>query len=178
MPPPIFGLMTTRHGVTTRSTRDGQEAGVRGQLGCDGEKPGQCGRYEAADDLQPDAAGEEVRFVRASRSRTAKYGGPVFARAVARDEAGRVDVVVDSTVSEQVQVGQARMAEHEELYYDVWASFSMTNPEIGPTKRDSGRSLPKTERSMTARFGTPLHRHDRGAAAKAHSSRTPACNSK
>lgn len=49
---------------------------------------------------------------------------------------GVFDVVVDSTVSEQVQVGQARMAEHEELYYDVWASFSMTNPETGPTKRD------------------------------------------
>ncbi len=53
---------------------------------------------------------------------------------------GVFDVVVDSTVSEQVQVGQARMAEHEELYYDVWASFSMTNPEIGPTKRDGTKS--------------------------------------
>jgi len=54
---------------------------------------------------------------------------------------GVFDVVFDSTASEQVQVGQARMAEHADLYYDVWASFSTGNPEIGANKRDGTTSL-------------------------------------
>ena len=35
-----------------------------------------------------------------------------------------------------MQAGQARTSEHGDLYYDVWASFSATNPETGPAKHD------------------------------------------
>jgi hypothetical protein len=49
---------------------------------------------------------------------------------------GVFDVVFDSVAPEQVQAGQARTAEHGDLYYDVWASFSTTNPDTGPAKHD------------------------------------------
>ncbi len=49
---------------------------------------------------------------------------------------GVFDVVFDSVAPEQVQAGQARTSEHGDLYYDVWASFSATNPETGPAKHD------------------------------------------
>jgi hypothetical protein len=53
---------------------------------------------------------------------------------------GVFDVVFDSTASEQVQVGQARMAEHSDMYYDVWASFSTGNSQIGVAKGDGTTS--------------------------------------
>jgi Peptidase family M1 domain len=58
---------------------------------------------------------------------------------------GVFDVVFDSTSSEQVQVGQARMAEHGDLYYDVWASFPTSNPEIGAAKHD-GMTAPEEKK--------------------------------
>ncbi|HEY6373706.1 MAG TPA: M1 family aminopeptidase [Candidatus Sulfotelmatobacter sp.] len=60
---------------------------------------------------------------------------------------GVFDVVFDSTVSEQVQVGQARMAAHEDLYYDVWASFSTASPETSPAKRD-GKNSPQAAKEQ------------------------------
>jgi hypothetical protein len=38
---------------------------------------------------------------------------------------GVFDVYFDSTASEQIQAGQARAADTGEMYYDVWASFSL-----------------------------------------------------
>ncbi len=58
---------------------------------------------------------------------------------------GVFDVVFDSTAAEQVQAGQARMAEHGDLYYDVWASFSTGSPDTGATKRDGTASLQETK---------------------------------
>ena len=58
---------------------------------------------------------------------------------------GVFDVVFDSTASEQVQVGQARIAEHGDLYYDVWASFSTGSPDTGATKCDGTTSLQETK---------------------------------
>ena len=49
---------------------------------------------------------------------------------------GVFDVVFDSAAPEQVQAGQARTAEHGDLYYDVWTSFSTTNLKAVPAKRD------------------------------------------
>jgi hypothetical protein len=58
---------------------------------------------------------------------------------------GVFDVAFDSTAPEQVQAGQARTAEHGDVYYDVWASFSMTNPEAPRVKRDAS-AVPEDEK--------------------------------
>jgi hypothetical protein len=58
---------------------------------------------------------------------------------------GVFDVVFDSTAPEQVQAGQARTAEHGDVYYDVWASFSTTNPEAPRVKRD-GSAIQEDEK--------------------------------
>ena len=58
---------------------------------------------------------------------------------------GVFDVAFDSTAPEQVQAGQARTAEHGDVYYDVWASFSTTNPEAPRVKRD-GSAVPEDEK--------------------------------
>ena len=47
---------------------------------------------------------------------------------------GIFDVFFDSTISEQVQVGQSRSAENGETYYDVWTSFAPLR--AGETSRD------------------------------------------
>ncbi len=58
---------------------------------------------------------------------------------------GVFDVAFDSTAPEQVQAGQARTAEHGDVYYDVWASFSTTNPEAPRVKR-GGSAVPEDEK--------------------------------
>ncbi len=58
---------------------------------------------------------------------------------------GVFDVVFDSTAAEQVQAGQARTAEHGDVYYDVWASFSTANPEAARVKHD-GSAVPEDEK--------------------------------
>ena len=49
---------------------------------------------------------------------------------------GVFDVYYDSTVSEQVQVGQAKAASNGETYYDVWTSFSAGQARTSSAKRD------------------------------------------
>ncbi len=49
---------------------------------------------------------------------------------------GVFDVFVDSTVGEQVQVGQAKAAGDGQTYYDVWASYSLPKPKGAAQKAD------------------------------------------
>jgi hypothetical protein len=52
---------------------------------------------------------------------------------------GVFDVFVDSTAAEQVQIGQARVAENGDTYYDVWTSFV---PVVGgPASLEPGQFL-------------------------------------
>ena len=53
------------------------------------------------------------------------------------------DVYFDSTAAEQVMVGQAKPAEDGETYYDVWASFSPTQP--APRTGTSHTAQPQSE---------------------------------
>ncbi len=81
---------------------------------------------------------------------------------------GVFDVVFDSAAPEQVQAGQARTAEHGDLYYDVWASFSTTNRETGAARDGGAAAEDEKEHDSTGR-SSPLRGHDRGAAAEADS---------
>jgi hypothetical protein len=47
------------------------------------------------------------------------------------------DVYFDSTVSEQVQVGQAKAASNGETYYDVWSSFSVQSSRTSSEGKDA-----------------------------------------
>jgi len=50
---------------------------------------------------------------------------------------GVFDVYFDSTVAEQVQVGQAKAASNGETYYDVWTSFSAGLGRASSPKKDA-----------------------------------------
>jgi hypothetical protein len=56
---------------------------------------------------------------------------------------GVFDVYFDSTAAEQVMVGQAKPAETGETYYDVWSSFSPTQP--APRTGSSHTTQPQSE---------------------------------
>jgi len=65
---------------------------------------------------------------------------------------GVFDVYFDSTAVEQVQVGQAKSAEHGDLYYDVWTSFSAVNT----TSANSGTAAAKGDGTFTpGKTGAP-----------------------
>ncbi|HWZ75948.1 MAG TPA: M1 family aminopeptidase [Candidatus Sulfotelmatobacter sp.] len=49
---------------------------------------------------------------------------------------GVFDVFFDSTAGEQILAGQARTAANGESYYDVWTSFSPTQPTVRPSQRE------------------------------------------
>lgn len=63
---------------------------------------------------------------------------------------GVFDVYVDSTASEQVQAGQGKAAENEDLYYDVWTSFSTSNAATSKASVD-GRPSPASEKLREGR---------------------------
>jgi len=90
---------------------------------------------ERADVAEPEVATDRDRFLHA-RLQGTKLG--VF------------DVSFDSASAEQVQAGQTKTAEHGDLYYDVWTSFSTTNPETGPAKH-SGTLAPEDEKEHESR---------------------------
>lgn len=50
---------------------------------------------------------------------------------------GVFDVYFDSTVSEQVQAGQAKSANNGETYYDVWTSFSLAQGRASSERNDA-----------------------------------------
>jgi Peptidase family M1 domain len=87
---------------------------------------------EQADQAEPDA---KDRFLHA-RLQGTKLG--VF------------DVYFDSTAGEQVQAGQAKTADHHgDLYYNVWTSFSPTDPATahnGSAQTKLERPVPENER--------------------------------
>jgi hypothetical protein len=63
---------------------------------------------------------------------------------------GVFDVYFDSSATEQVQAGQAKAASAD-FYYDVWTSFSLTDPKGSPTK-GAGKPLPDYERAPESRI--------------------------
>jgi len=50
---------------------------------------------------------------------------------------GVFDVYFDSTISEQIQVGQAKAASNGETYYDVWTSFALPQARSVSEKADA-----------------------------------------
>lgn len=88
------------------------------------------------DQAEPPASGDEAdRFLHA-RLQGTKLG--VF------------DVYFDSTAVEQVQVGQAKTAEHGDLYYDVWTAFSpMNSTSANPPSANSGTAAGKGDETPT-----------------------------
>jgi hypothetical protein len=61
---------------------------------------------------------------------------------------GVFDIYFDSTAAEQVQAGQAKTTDPDDLYYNVWTSFSPANAEIAPSKRGDA---PENERRHESR---------------------------
>jgi len=63
---------------------------------------------------------------------------------------GVFDVYFDSSATEQVQAGQAKAAEAD-FYYDVWTSFSLTDPGVSQTNR-GGKPVPDEDRAAESRI--------------------------
>src|SRR5262252_3182259 len=97
------------------------------------------------------ASGDSMRLLLTFSRMLPVNGGPAEAGSVHSESSGDrflharlqgrklgvFDVYFDSTLSEQVQVGQAKAASNGETYYDVWASFSAELGRAPSLKKDA-----------------------------------------
>jgi len=82
---------------------------------------------------------------------------------------GVFDVYFDSAAAEQVQAGQAKAADHGDLYYDVWTSFSPVNLlPVQSSTIHSSTLKQRTERRKSAAAAIPEDQkeHEAGAAGR------------